>query len=225
MTAAAAAAALRRAWSPSPPGAALAAEARLLAHVAAPRRTFDVPIRTSGAAVMSIHTTHVPAAAGATPSCPPLVLVHGYGFGGALWYRNVDGLRDAPHRDVWLIDVLGNALSSRPRATAATAEDAEEACVAALEAWRAAVGLERMTLLGHSLGGYTAACYALRYPTRVSSLVLASPLGLPASPPPASVGGDPFANLGTLGRGAARAWAAAWGAGLTPHRVIRCVHA
>lgn len=48
-----------------------------------------------------------------------------------------------------------------------------------LEDWRAKVGLEKMTLFGHSLGGYFATCYALKYPERVEKLILVSPAGIP----------------------------------------------
>ena len=36
-----------------------------------------------------------------------------------------------------------------------------------------------MILLGHSLGGYLCACYAMKHPSRVQRLILASPVGLP----------------------------------------------
>lgn len=45
-----------------------------------------------------------------------------------------------------------------------------------LEALRAHLGLERMTLLGHSWGGGLAARYALRYPERMTRLVLVDPM-------------------------------------------------
>lgn len=38
--------------------------------------------------------------------------------------------------------------------------------MAALEEWRERVGLEEMLLLGHNLGGYLSAAYALKYPHR-----------------------------------------------------------
>ena len=41
-----------------------------------------------------------------------------------------------------------------------------------------AVHIESMSLLGHSLGGYLAACYAMRYPQRLYRLILASPAGV-----------------------------------------------
>lgn len=51
------------------------------------------------------------------------------------------------------------------------------------------VGLERFTLLGHSLGGYLACRYAMARPQHIEGLVLASPAGLlvpPVGAPPSS---------------------------------------
>jgi len=59
---------------------------------------------------------------------------------------------------------------------------AEAFFVQALEDWRVSVKAEVMCLTGHSLGGYLAAAYTLRYPERVSKLILLSPAGIPANP-------------------------------------------
>ncbi|KAI9281081.1 Alpha/Beta hydrolase protein [Sporodiniella umbellata] len=59
----------------------------------------------------------------------------------------------------------------------------EDHFVESLESWRKKVGLDKMTLFGHSLGGYFSACYALKYPERVEKLILVSPAGIPNPPP------------------------------------------
>lgn len=64
----------------------------------------------------------------------------------------------------------------------ARVQEAESFFVDSLEQWRERKGLEKMTLVGHSLGAYFSVAYALRYPTRVSKLVLLSPAGVPRDP-------------------------------------------
>ncbi len=94
---------------------------------------------------------------------PPLVLLHGFGGGVALWAQNLDSLSSSG--PVYALDLLGFGRSSRPQFST-DAEGAEEQFVQALEAWREKVGLEEMVLLGHNLGGYLSAAYTLKYPHR-----------------------------------------------------------
>jgi pimeloyl-ACP methyl ester carboxylesterase len=63
-----------------------------------------------------------------------------------------------------------------------TIQDTEAFFVDSLEAWRKAQNLDKITLLGHSLGGYLSTSYALKYPERVEKLVLISPVGVPKAP-------------------------------------------
>jgi cardiolipin-specific phospholipase len=60
--------------------------------------------------------------------------------------------------------------------------EAENFFIDALEEWRKARKIERFTLLGHSLGGYLAVSYALKYPGHLKKLILASPVGIPEDP-------------------------------------------
>ena len=68
-------------------------------------------------------------------------------------------------------------LSGRPPFDCKTREETEAWFVESLDKWREAQGLESMVLVGHSLGAYLSACYALAHPERVSHLVLVCPAG------------------------------------------------
>ncbi|KFM62763.1 Abhydrolase domain-containing protein 4, partial [Stegodyphus mimosarum] len=92
---------------------------------------------------------------------------------------NLDSL--ASSRPIYAIDILGFGRSSRPPFSS-DALEAEMQFFISLEKWRRAVGLEKFILLGHSMGGYIAASYALHYPERVALLILVDPWGLLEKP-------------------------------------------
>jgi cardiolipin-specific phospholipase len=117
-----------------------------------------------------------------------LVMLHGYGAGLGFFYKNFEPITRIPGLKLYALDMLGMGNSSRPpfKIHAKSREDqvieAENWFVDALEEWRKAKKIERFTLLGHSLGGYLAISYALKYPGHLKKLILASPVGIPENP-------------------------------------------
>jgi cardiolipin-specific phospholipase len=117
-----------------------------------------------------------------------LVMLHGYGAGLGFFYKNFEALSRLPDWKLYALDMLGMGRSSRPpfrihaRDRQAKIREAENWFIDALEEWRVKRGIEKMTLLGHSLGGYMAVCYALKYPGHLNKLILASPVGIPEDP-------------------------------------------
>eukprot|EP01006_Ploeotia_vitrea_P025173 TRINITY_DN5800_c0_g1_i2.p1 TRINITY_DN5800_c0_g1~~TRINITY_DN5800_c0_g1_i2.p1 ORF type:complete len:424 (-),score=196.09 TRINITY_DN5800_c0_g1_i2:64-1335(-) len=115
----------------------------------------------------------------------PLVMLHGFGGGVGFWVKNLGELGQRHH--VYAIDLLGFGRSSRPKwrfkgTTDADLNECEASFVDSIESWRKAVGIDRFVLLGHSMGGYVAALYGLKYPGRLAKLILASPVGMPRGP-------------------------------------------
>ncbi|KAJ6784293.1 hypothetical protein PWT90_10039 [Aphanocladium album] len=117
-----------------------------------------------------------------------LVVVHGYGAGLGFFYKNLEPITRMPGLKLYALDMLGMGNSSRP-AFKIHAKDkeqqvieAEDWFVDALEEWRKKRKIERFTLLGHSLGGYLAVSYSLKYPGHLKKLILASPVGIPEDP-------------------------------------------
>ncbi|KAJ3336834.1 hypothetical protein HDU93_002074 [Gonapodya sp. JEL0774] len=112
-----------------------------------------------------------------------LVIAHGYGAALGFFYRNYYGLSLLNNTKIMAFDWLGMGNSSRPPFPKHNdPEKAEKWFVDSLEAWRQASGIEKMVLCGHSLGGYLSAAYAMRFPERVSKLILVSPVGVPHLP-------------------------------------------
>ena len=117
-----------------------------------------------------------------------MVMLHGYGAGLGFFYKNFEGLSRVPGWKVYALDLLGMGRSSRPpfkvhsKDRQKSITEAENWFIDALEEWRIQKKIDRFTLLGHSLGGYMAVAYALKYPGHLNKLVLASPVGIPEDP-------------------------------------------
>ena len=117
-----------------------------------------------------------------------LVMLHGYGAGLGFFYKNFEPLSRPKGWRLYALDMLGMGNSARPnfkiRATDPKEKiaEAENWFIDALEEWRRARKIEKFTLMGHSLGGYLAVSYALKYPGHLNKLILASPVGIPEDP-------------------------------------------
>ena len=94
----------------------------------------------------------------------PLVVVHGL-FGSASNWRNV-ALKLEDDFAVWGVDLRnhGNSFHRQGMDYAQQARD--------LLNWLDNTGLEKVSLLGHSMGGKVVMEFALRYPSRVEKLII-----------------------------------------------------
>lgn len=102
-----------------------------------------------------------------------VVLLHGKNFCGATWERTIEVLARAGYR-VIAPDQVGFCASSKPRQYQFSFHQLAANTHALLESR----GVERATIIGHSMGGMLAARYALSYAQAVEQLVLVNPLGL-----------------------------------------------
>ena len=123
-----------------------------------------------------IHSIEARCEARDQPGNPPIVCLPGLGGGAAFFFRFLDEVGSKYH--VYAVDWLGSGHSGRPEFAPDTSEEAESWFLESLENWREAHSISCMCLLGHNIGGYFATRYALRYPNRVSHLILVSPAGM-----------------------------------------------
>jgi pimeloyl-ACP methyl ester carboxylesterase len=109
---------------------------------------------------------HAYGPAGATP----VLLLHGGGSTGAVWFANAPEL--GTHHRVLAVDILGDAGRSIPsgRPLRTTTD-----LMAWLDALLDGLTVSRAHLLGHSYGGWMALTYALHATQRVDRLVLLDP--------------------------------------------------
>ena len=112
------------------------------------------------------------------PTAPPVVLLHGGGSTAATWDRLAVALATAGRRTL-AVDLRGHGASSRTPTY--PLESFRDDVMAFLDA----LGLDRVALVGHSLGAYAASLVAQRQPERITHLVLEEP------PVPAREATDP----------------------------------
>jgi pimeloyl-ACP methyl ester carboxylesterase len=112
----------------------------------------------------------------AEPSQPngrTVLLLHGKNFSAAYWEPTIRALLSQGFRVV-APDQIGFGKSSKPAAYQFTFHALARNTRALLEA----IKIEKVSVLGHSMGGMLAARFALLYPETVEKLVLVNPIGL-----------------------------------------------
>ena len=94
----------------------------------------------------------------------PILLIHGVGMDAAIWQPQIVAMQD--RFDVVAIDMLGHGASPLPPENAGLSDFADQA-IRLLDH----LGLDRVAVVGHSMGALVAQEIALRAPSRVGSLV------------------------------------------------------
>jgi 4,5:9,10-diseco-3-hydroxy-5,9,17-trioxoandrosta-1(10),2-diene-4-oate hydrolase len=133
------------------------------------------PAETSRFADAAGMRLHYHEAGPADPDGLPVVLLHGGGPGASGWSnfgRNLPVF--AGRFRTLLVDQPGFGRSGRPPVTGNYFTFAADALAGLLKT----LGIERVHLIGNSLGGGTAVRFALNYPDRAGRLVLMAPGGL-----------------------------------------------
>ena len=118
----------------------------------------------------------------------PVVLVHGLGGQWQNWLENIPRL--AQGRRVIAPDLHGHWLSGMPRERITIPGYGR--CV---EALCEHLGLERIALVGNSMGGFVSSEVAIQFPERVERLTLVSPAGISN----ANLFQAPILTLGRIG--------------------------
>lgn len=102
-----------------------------------------------------------------------VVLLHGKNFNGAYWKTTIDALTKDGYR-VIVPDQIGFGKSSKPVGYQFTFQQLAQNTKAVLDE----LDIDKIYLLGHSMGGMLATRFALMYPERVEKLILENPIGL-----------------------------------------------
>jgi 2-hydroxy-6-oxonona-2,4-dienedioate hydrolase len=103
-------------------------------------------------------------------SGPPVILLHGLGGDATNWALTIPALASKYH--VYALDQIGFGKSDKPIINYRVAT-----LVEFLDQFYRKLGIEKATLVGNSLGGWTAAAYTIAHPQKVEKLVLVSSAG------------------------------------------------
>ena len=105
---------------------------------------------------------------------PPLLLIHGIGDSSSTWLPVIESF--ASDYTVIAPDLLGHGLSDKPRADYSVAAYAN-----GMRDLLSVLEIDRVTVVGHSLGGGVAAQFAYTFPERCERLVLVGTGGIARS--------------------------------------------
>lgn len=99
------------------------------------------------------------------------ILLHGGGSTVEIWTYNIGVL--AQHHRVYAVDMVGAGLTDKPQAAYSLTYQAQF-----LKEFMDTLGIDRVSLIGSSMGGGTALQFSLLFPERVEKLVLVNSFGL-----------------------------------------------
>jgi 4,5:9,10-diseco-3-hydroxy-5,9,17-trioxoandrosta-1(10),2-diene-4-oate hydrolase len=137
---------------------------------------FDATSRFADAGGMRLHYHEAgPASTGEAAARTPVVMLHGGGPGASAWSnfgRNLPVFADRFR--TLLVDQPGFGRSAKPPVAGNYFTFSADALAGLLDE----LGIDRVHLIGNSLGGGTAVRFALNYPERAGRLVLMGPGGL-----------------------------------------------
>ena len=101
----------------------------------------------------------------------PVILIHGLGASADIWMYNVEAL--AKQHQVYALDLVGFGRSDKPGPSFSPFDYTRF-----LDDFRTTLSIDRVSLIGQSLGGGVALHYALQFPQKVNKLVLVDSAGL-----------------------------------------------
>jgi len=128
-------------------------------------RTFEAQQQTLRMAYMDVQP--------AQPNGRAVLLLHGKNFSGAYWARTIEALSARGYR-VIVPDQIGFGKSSKPRHF----QFSFQALATQTRDLLDALGVSKVAVVGHSMGGMLATRLALLHPEHVERLVLVNPIGL-----------------------------------------------
>ncbi len=101
----------------------------------------------------------------------PILFIHGYGAMLEHWNLNIPEF--SGHRRIYAMDLIGFGRSEKPNVRYSL-----ELFAAQIEAFLQLKKLQRIIIVGHSMGAASAIWYADHRPEKVEALILANPSGL-----------------------------------------------
>lgn len=102
-----------------------------------------------------------------------VLLLHGKNFNGAYWRQTAQALAEKGYRVV-IPDQIGFGKSSKPTAIQYTFQLLAQNTKALLDTLQ----INKVSVLGHSMGGMLATRFTLMYPDKVEKFILENPIGL-----------------------------------------------